>query len=135
MSNQPLGMSPVQWSALIALILGTVASALLLIAARAHRPSFILGPVRLPFDKPAWPRAGYTVHFSRMEAVEVDGVGMVATVGEMDADTVAFSGSQCWAGDATVVCPCGKLEPGQNFNVFVDRNDLVFAQGLSVGQG
>ena len=62
-------------------------------------------------------------------------VRMVASVAKVNADTVAFGGAERWTGDSSVIRPCGEFDPGHDLNIFVECNDLVFAQRLPVGQG
>ena len=57
---------------------------------------------------------------------------MTASVCKADANTISFRGSDGGTGDAPVVRPCGEFNARYKLDVFVDGNDLVLAQGLSV---
>ncbi len=92
----------------------------------------LVSEVASGLDKSARTCAGHTVHFAGVEAVKVHGVWMVTSIAELDANAVAFRGSQCGAGNPAVIGPGGKFNARKNFNIFIEGNDLVFPQGLSI---
>src|SRR6185503_13454146 len=70
-----------------------------------------------------------TIHISGMKPVEVHGVRMVAAIFHSDAYAVAFCGAQGRAGNAAVIRPRGEFNARNNFNVFVEYDNLIFVQG------
>src|SRR6266508_4828101 len=86
------------------------------------------------FDQSARTCARHTVHFAGVESVKVHRVRMIAPIAKVDSNTVSFRSSNCGAGNSSVICPRRKFNARYNFYIFVERNDLVFPQGLSMRQ-
>ena len=59
---------------------------------------------------------------------------MVAAVAEMDANPIAFCGSDCRSWDPSIVRPGREFNTGNDFDIFIEGNDLILAQGLSIWQ-
>ena len=74
------------------------------------------------------------IHCAWMKAMEVHGVRMIAAIAEMDADAVAFGGADCGARDAAVIRPGRIFDAWNDFDVFIQRDNFVFPQGLPIWQ-
>ncbi len=81
------------------------------------------------------PRGRHSVHFRGMKAVEVHGVGVVASVSEHDPKSLAFRASQGWPWNTTVEGPGWERYARNNLDVLVVRDDLPFAQSSAVRKG
>jgi hypothetical protein len=62
-----------------------------------------------------------------MDAVEVDRVWVLGRVRELDAQAIALRRPDRRARDAPVVRPGREEDPGSDLYLFVDRDELVFA--------
>ncbi len=68
------------------------------------------------------------VHAGRVDPVEVDRVGMLRAVDEVDPQTLAFAGTQGRTGHAPVVGPGGELHARGDFDLLVLGHDLPLPQ-------
>src|SRR5215207_1974367 len=93
-----------------------------------------VGETASRFYESAGPGTRDPVHVAGMETMEMHGMWMVASVAKLDTDSVAFCGTKRWTGDPAVIGPGRELDPWDNLNVFIERDDLVLAQGLSIRQ-
>jgi hypothetical protein len=69
-----------------------------------------------------------------MNPVEVNRMRVRAGVDEFDADAITLHAAQAGAGDAAIVDPGWEEDSWSDFDLFIDRRDVVFPQGLPVRQ-
>ncbi len=76
----------------------------------------------------------HAVHQRRVDAVEVDRVGVLGGVDEADPQPLALAGPQGRTGDAAVVGPGLVLDPRGDFDLAVLGDDRPLAHDASAGQ-
>jgi hypothetical protein len=75
-----------------------------------------------------------TIHFSRVNAMKVDAMQVVGGIDQSDADPIAFTRANGWAGDAPVVDPGWVADAGCDLNRFGLSDECILAQCLAVWQ-
>jgi len=70
-----------------------------------------------------------------VNAVEVHGMRVITAIDEGNAEPVSLSGPDGWTWYPAIESPSGKEDAGRYLDLFVDTDNRVLAQRLSVIQG